>query len=210
MRSQVCSCRARSRKSLATRSKPSRPRRPRRCLGTELQRTVHVGRAQPAGLGGLQVAGVRGHQHQFVRRAAEQPCGHQVHLGVGLVLADQLAGEHAVPGQAGVAGHVHQQRDVAVGQRADRVSAAQPVQAADRVGPRHQAVPDKVELHQFRLGQRLQAEARHQAVEDLPVQGVDVGPVLAGPARAVHRRCVARAPGIGEGRPVDLQAPGSG
>jgi len=107
-----------------------------------------------------------------------------------------------------MARHVHQQRDVAVGQRADRITAAQPVQPAHRIGPGHQPVPYPVQVRPLAFGQRLQAETQHQAVEDLPVQRVDVGPSLARAAGAVHRRRITGAPGIGKGAPVDLQALG--
>ena len=72
------SWRARSRKSLASQVEALGPRRPRRRVGAEFQRAVHVGRAQPAGLGTAQVVGVGGHQHQLVRRdsrATARPSG---------------------------------------------------------------------------------------------------------------------------------------
>ena len=45
-----------------------------------------------------------------------------------------------------------------------------------------------------------------QFIQNLPVEGVDVGPGKLAVAHAVHCGRVPRAPCVGEGRPVDLEA----
>src|SRR5260221_171132 len=97
-------------------------------------------------------------------------------------------------------------RDIAVGERGDDVARAQPIQAGDRIGPRHQAVPGAVQMIDLRLAESLDTELLEQAVQDRAVQQVDVLPAARAFRHAVHRGTVSGAPGIGEGGPVDLQA----
>jgi len=42
---------------------------------------------------------MRRHHHHLARRQAEQARGALVHLGVGLVVAEELRGEDTIPGQ---------------------------------------------------------------------------------------------------------------
>ena len=116
------------------------------CAGAELQRPLDVGGAQAAGPRARQVVVVGRHQHHLVRRHVEHPRHTQVGGRIGLVGAEHLGRQDAVPGQAAVLRHVGQQADVAVGQRADHEARLQARQARHRVGPGIEAVPDLVEV----------------------------------------------------------------
>ena len=146
------------------------------------------------------------HHHQLSGGQAQQACGAQIDLGVGLVMAEQLGRQHAVPGQAAGLGHVDQQRHIAIGERGQGVALAQPGQAGHAVGPGLKAVPGAVELVALGLVQRGQAETRQQVVQGLAVLAVDVGPGLLTAPHPAHRRLVAGAPGIGQRWPVGGQA----
>jgi hypothetical protein len=67
-------------------------------------------------------------------------------------------------------------------------------------------MPDAVEVLQLRLGERLEREFPAQLIEDHAVQLVDVGPAERALAHPRHRRLVARAPRVGELRPVHAQS----
>jgi len=165
----------------------------------ELQRPLDVRRAQPAGAGGLQVVVVRGHQHHLLGPQVEHLRRTQVGGRIGLVGAEDLGAQHAVPGQAGALGHVRQQADVAVGQRRDGEAALEQRQSLHAVGPCIQPVPHAVEVPARGLVQMREAEARQDPVEDQPVQLVDARPAQLAAAHALHGGLVARAPGEGEG-----------
>jgi len=172
-----------------------------RTTRTALQRSRYISRAQAAPCGGAQVAGVRRHQHHLPRLQAQHAGGAQVDLGVGFVVLEQFGAQHRVPGQAGVFGHVDQQRHVAVAERGDRVTLLQPVQAGHAVGPGQQAVPDAVEVGRVHFVQ-LQPAGDQQPVQDASVQAVDVGPGQGAGAHLVHGGLVAGAPVVGEYGPV--------
>ena len=76
-------------------------------------------------------------------------------------------------------------------------------QAAPRIRPGVQPVPDAVQVVDFVLGEPFDGEAREQLVQDHAVQLVDVHPGQLARTHARHRRPVAGAPGVGEGVPVD-------
>jgi hypothetical protein len=178
-----------------------------RAAGAVFERPRHVrgGEARVRGAG--EVARVGGDHEQLGRRDGEQSGSAEIDLGIGLEAArEHLRREHAVPRQVRAPGHVDEQRDVAVRERRDRKAALQPRQRGDRVGPRIEPVPDAVERVALVLVEHGEAEARQQVVEDRPVQPVDGrGRDLAAP-HALHRRLVAGAPGVGERRPVDVDA----
>src|SRR3989441_1776292 len=67
-------------------------------------------------------------------------------------------------------------------------------------------MPGVVQLLDLLLAQSAQAERLQQIVEDHAVKLIDVRPGQLALAHAVHGRVVARAPGVGELRPVDAQA----
>src|SRR6267378_3979002 len=67
-------------------------------------------------------------------------------------------------------------------------------------------MPGVVQMLDLLLAQSTQPERFQQIVEDHAVKRIDVRPGQLALAHAVHGRVVARAPGIGELRPVDAQA----
>lgn len=146
-----------------------------------------------------------GDQHEFARREAEEPRGTEIGFRVRLVVAEEFRREHAVPGQARVLRHVDEERDVAVGKCREGEAALEQRQAAARVGPRPQPVPDPVQMVLFGLGEAGDAELPQQIVEDPAVQGIDRRPGELPRAHARHRGPVARAPRVRERGPIDAQ-----
>src|SRR5690242_9094463 len=67
-------------------------------------------------------------------------------------------------------------------------------------------MPDAVEMRQLFFVESFEGKFLEQAIEDLAMQLVDVGPALLAAHHAVHRRAVARAPGVGERRPIGFDS----
>ena len=126
-------------------------------------------------------------------------------------MAEQVGAEDHVPGNAGEFGHVQQQRDVAVGQRADDEAAISAGSGRGRRPARDAGgASRRLMWAQVGLGQAVDAELGDQAVERGAVQGVERGPGLLAFAHAVHGRVVGGAPGIDQGGPVGGDALGGG
>jgi hypothetical protein len=160
---------------------------------------------QAAGARGMQVVVVGGHHHDLRGRQVELPTHTEVGVRVRLVALEVLGREDQVPGQTGALGHVRQQRDVAVGQRADQVAPLQPRQAGHAVGPRVQAVPGAVDVRALRRRHASQAEHRQQLAQAFVVQRVERPEADLAAAHALHLRLVARAPQVGQAQPVGVQ-----
>ena len=95
-----------------------------------------------------------------------------------------------------------------VRERREQETLAQSTHARARVRPAVQPVPHPVEVVAFVLVQARQSEAWQQFVEDFPMQDVQLHVGAVPLAHRRHRRLVAGAPGIGESRAIDLEAPG--
>ena len=147
-----------------------------------------------------------GRHHHLFGREAERGAAQPVGVRLRLVGPRNLRAQDRIPGQPGMAGHVHHERDIAVGAGADDVFAPEPRKAEHRVRPRVEAVPGAVEAVLLRFGQARHAELLQQGLQVLPVQHVEdgVGPRPA--ADFLHRGLVAVPPAPRETVPVELVA----
>src|SRR5215831_6460396 len=170
-----------------------------------LARPRHEGRAQTDGARRGEVAVVGGDHHAFARRQSQERGRRQVRLRLRLVVAGDLRAEHRIPGKAAVLGHVHHQRDVAVGQRRQDELLLEARETGHRVGPRIEPMPGAVEMIDLRLRKALDAELDQERVEALAMEIVELRPRAPAAADLVHRRLVEPAPGVGELRPVDAE-----
>src|SRR5215207_2146380 len=124
-----------------------------------------------------------------------------------LVAAEQLRGKDHVPGQTRVLRHVHEQRDVAVGQRTDDVTPLQPGKTFDGVPPTVQAMPTAVEPVAVSLVEPLDAEPFDQFIKGLAMKVIEVGPRDSPRPDLVLGRLVAAPPRIDQAGPVGPDAP---
>jgi hypothetical protein len=105
-------------------------------------------------------------------------------------------------------GQVGHQRDVAVGARRDAKALAQTRQAGADIGPGIEAVPGPAEISAYSFGHAVQAQGLQHMIEIAPVQCVELGERNRTAAHVLHRRLVARTPGVGKALAVERRAVG--
>ena len=197
------------------RDRESRPR-PRRTDARRPDRSsgrgpCSLGRAtkavrKPSAPRGLEVGVVGGDHHAPIRREAEQIGGAKIGGGQRLVRAGDLGAEDRVPRQPRAPGHVDQERHVAVGQGGQDEAPLQPGQALDRVRPRLEPVPGAVQMLDLGVLQSGEAELIEHDRKVLAMQVIEPDPRAAAAAHLLHRGLIERAPAIGDGLPVALDA----
>ena len=106
--------------------------------------------------------------------------------------------------------HIDQQGDVAVRKGRDDEFSAQARQSSDSVRPRLETMPGAVQILFLGLTQSIDFELYQQAVENHPVQGVDVGPRKLSAANTIHGGSVTGTPRVGESLPVGLRSASPG
>lgn len=174
--------------------------------------TAHEGGAEAASLRRVEVGIVAGDHHAFGRVELQEAGAGPVGFGQGLVLADRLAGDHRVPGQAVEPRRVDDDAEAEDGEGGADVFRAQLRQHRREVGPAAKAVrrvpPDGAAI----LGREgVEPVLGDHVVQRHAVRVVEVAVgrrVLAQPAHAAERT----APDlVGEVGPVALQpVPGPG
>ena len=197
---------ARSRKSDATTSNGCSAARsvdlPRAMLG----RPGDEGGAKAERARGLEVGVVGGDHHAPVRREAEQIGGAEIGGGQRFVRAGDLGAEDRVPRQPRAPGHVDQQRHVAVGQGGEDEAPLQPGQALDRIRPRLEPMPGAVQMLDLVRPAVRRGRTHRARPKVLAMQVIEPDPRAAAAAHLLHRGLIERAPAIGDGLPVALDA----
>src|SRR5215472_1374969 len=184
-------------------------------LGPEVPRLVRAVFKGAGDKGGVkataprrhQVAVVRRHHHALPGLEVEERGAAVVGFRLRLVRVGDLGTEDHVPRQAGMFGHVHHQRDIAVRQRRDDEFALETGEALDRVRPWGEAVPGAVEVVDIRFAKTGDPELLQQLDQILAVKVVELDPRALALTHAVHRRLIARSPPVGEGMPVLVVPP---
>jgi hypothetical protein len=174
--------------------------------GTVFARTGDVGGGEPERGGGLEIVRMRGDHHAVGGREIERLRCRQIDARLRLEVPGDLGPEDRVPWQLVAAGDVDHQRDVAVRHRREAKPRLEPRQARRHVGPAVEPVPGEIELSRGLLGQRLDSEARQDALEVLSMQHVELGKGRAPRPHLLHGGLIFAAPGVSEGEPVDVMA----
>src|SRR4029450_523251 len=97
---------------------------------------------------------------------------------------------------------IDHERDVTVRKGRDDEFPAQTRQSSDSVRPRLETVPGAVQMLFLGLTQSIDFGLYQQAVENHPVQGVDVSPSKFSAANTIHGGSVTGTPRVGESLPV--------
>src|SRR5882762_3340487 len=104
-------------------------------VGAVLERPADKGGVEAPAAGGNQVTIVGRHHHALLGLQVEEGGGAVIGLGLRLVGVGDFGAEDRIPRQAGMPGHVHHQRDVAVRQGREDELALEAGQAFDGVRP---------------------------------------------------------------------------
>src|SRR5437867_3381277 len=179
-----------------------------RLIGTVLGTAVDARGPEAEPTRGGEIVVVRGDHHALCGTETEKVGRDEIRLGIRLVVTRNLGAEHDVPGQSRAAGHVHDQRHVAIRERGEDVRAPEPREPGDGVGPRIESMPCAIQMVDLVRGQPTDAELAEQSLEAHPVEIVELRPRKRTRAHALHHRLIERAPGVRELRPVDTEAPG--
>src|SRR5262249_38297698 len=131
-----------------------------------------VSRAQTAGRGSGKIVAVRCHHHAFSRRKAERFAGCEVNARLWLVVSCNFCSEDCVPWKIVASREIDHQGNISVRDGCEQKFAAQTFQRRRNIRPGIESMPGKRELTQCILGEVVQAEARHEALEVATMQDV--------------------------------------
>src|SRR5262249_32152823 len=172
-------------------------------VGATLVRSGDVTGAQAALGSREQIVGVCRHHHAIAWRQIECLASGQIDTRLGLVVAGGLGAQDRIPRQVVAAREIDHQRDVAVRDWRQHAATLEPRQAARHVRPGVEPMPGGIAMARDGLRQTRDAEARHDALEIVPVQHVELAERDAPAAHLLHRWLVLVAPGIGEAEPIE-------
>ena len=155
-----------------------------------------------AGRGEVVVVGCR--EHDLLRRQPEDIDGAEVDGIIALVGLEGVRAQYKVPRQSGPAGYAYEQKQRAIGERANQISSFQPVEPGEAVRPWIKPVPEQVDVGLlFFCECATEAEFGQDLVQALTVDNVERCPRPLSRLYPLHTRPVAGSPGAGEGVPVN-------